>query len=205
MKHSFNQVCLYRQPQSRRSALHLAVLMLISLSACASAPKNFTFVPAEKTTVTDDSGKTMVLEKNNPYSLNEGFVRIEQAGKVPLLVVNHPQPSAAPYALTLKPLDEWKAEKTESYIVASTDEITLALLTIMDEIRHGKTDNASSKAESLIKSHPKLSMGYYIKAQIQVIQSQKSQAIESLNTVLAIHPEFEPARILKQKLQGGRT
>ena len=77
----------------------------------------------------------------------------------------------------------------------------MELLKILDLARKKQVKEALVKADQIIKDYPKLATAYYVKAQVEIFDGNKSKASDLLNAAVSLKPEFKEAISLRAQLQ----
>ena len=112
----------------------------------------------------------------------------------------------APWEVHLKPVTEWRGERTEDYISQETDRLYLSLLQVLESLRANRKNEALTLISEVVAKHPKLASALYVKAQVEVVNGETPKAIQSLAAAVNLRPGFTEALELKRKLEarGGK-
>jgi hypothetical protein len=191
----------------RRQILILSVVLV--MSGCAHESVRSKFVsssPVIVTSLNDQSKEVSILvPANEAFELKSDFARIEEKGKMPLLVVepgNTLGKSDTPVQVKLRPVADWKSDATDQYISSQMDGLYVDLLQIISSAKERKTEVSLKKIDSVIERFPKLASAYYVKAQVEVLTGHPSDALSNLDIALKLRPGFMEAVALQEQLRG---
>lgn len=186
------------------------LFLMFALIGCSSAPKKTLVFEAqhdmEVSYTADNEAKKVNLKQGESFTLDAPITKIESANKVPVLIITDTASLAASseggvYKISLKPVSEWKPKDTEAYIGQELDQLYMSLMDALAKARSRNVGNSISIVNGIIQKHPNMSSAYYIRAQLELLQGRKADAIKDLDYSLQINPQFLEAKNLKNKLQ----
>ncbi len=186
----------------------LFLVLTVFSVGCAQTQKFFQNTPipnnikaTEDIEWTDLKGNTQKIAAGTQLPPIDQAAHISAKGKVPMLIVSD-KVIAQPYTVTLAPIEEWKPQKADEYIDKKLNEISAEVLQIIDDSQKRKFASAQQRAQSILRSNPRVASIHYLKAQVDILAGASKEAIDSLETALRIKPDYEKARKLLNEIQG---
>lgn len=186
------------------------ILTFLAFSTFATAAPIQVVTPTDLriTGVTaDGKEESYSVKAGETFSLRHAISRAEKEGHSPVILL---LPDAGliqseggkPVELTLPTLADWKGEVSDKFVSAKMDTLYLDFLSIMNLARGKKTGPALERINRILETYPKLASGYYVKAQIEVLDGRKEKALETLKLALDLKPDFKEALQLRSSLRG---
>ena len=192
------------------SLQNLLILTVSGLTACAHSDNHLQIRSEIPLTIYSVSeGKTAesyLVNANEKTSIKEPVSRIEATGYQPMILALTSsdvveRSKSVPVEIKLKQVEDWKSNTTEIFVTKQMDTLYMELLKILDLARKKQVKEALVKADQIIKDYPKLATAYYVKAQVEIFDGNKSKASDLLNAAVSLKPEFKEAISLRAQLQ----
>jgi hypothetical protein len=154
----------------------------------------------------DNEDQKVSLKKGATFTVDAPITKVEAANKVPVIIVSETAGLASTseggvYKLSLKPVSEWKPRETEIFIGQELDQLYLSLIDALTRAKTHDVENSISIVNGIIQKYPSMSSAYYIRAQLEVLQGKRLEAIKDLDHCLQLNPLLIVAKNLKVQLQ----
>lgn len=186
------------------------LILLFFMISCSSSQKKTLVMEAQHDMVvsykTSDEDKKLTLKQGESFTLESALTKVESANRVPVIIITDTAGLAAAseggvYKVTLKPVTEWKPKDTEAYIGQELDQLYISLIDALAKAKSRDVGNSINIVNGIIQKYPGMSSAYFIRAQLELLQGKRQDAIKDLDISLQLNPQLMEAKNLRNKIQ----
>lgn len=193
-----------------------AFIVILSLTACISAPKTIQIVsdPVGAEVFLLDKNGTQTKLGETPLSINEAQIRGFQSDfvafrfqkegyEVERVYIDMPSRNIeGNLTVKLKDSTDWTQAFVDKKASKYLDDVAGMTAEIQGALAAKDLSKGEAKARAMVNRYPNLAVGWSLLGNVLFIQNRRSEALEAYNRALGIDPSSQETRNVIERIKG---
>jgi len=181
------------------------------VSGCSTKSMKFKVMASEDMTLESASASNISekkeIRKGELIELSGQIDTFSSKGKVPMMLIGPERVAQMDrdaegheWEIRLKNIEDWRPEQTDEFINKNVDQLFYNLIDILVLTKTKKSKEALAIVTSMLEKYPKLSALHFVRAQVEMMEQRRDEALKSIDTCISLNPNYAEAKKLREKI-----